>query len=170
MRGSGALSAMEQAVERINDFAARGVFRAQPLREGGATATAWRLRWFGGHEMSLMVGSRRGVHEVRFDDVLPALPARSAMYRDLRRWLRRQQSADLPPHRRLDPVRYAVTARNAGGRVRLQLKSATVPPGELAERAVQLVNALYHEFLREPGRLEWVIEAFGLDPDNPRLS
>ena len=60
--------------------------------------------------------------------------------------------------------------RNSRGQIRLSLGSDQEPLPALTNRAVQLVNALYHDFLGGPGRLEWVIEAFGLDPDNPRLS
>lgn len=109
-------------------------------------------------------------HEVRIDDVLPSLPAQSQIYRELRVWLKAQQSTDLPPHRRLDPAQISLAVRNSGGQIRLTLGSETLPLPTVAQRAVQLVHALYLDFLNGPGRLEWVTEAFGLDPDNPRFS
>ena len=88
----------------------------------------------------------------------------------MRHWLKAQQSADLPAHRRLDPEQIALSIRNRAGMVRLALGSRCESPAELTHRVVQLVNALYLDFLNGPGCLEWVTEAFGLDPDNPRLS
>ena len=150
----------------IDELAARGVFRATPLETGSAEAAAWRLTWFGGHQMRLQVGA--GL--VHVDDLLPPLPAQSSIYRDMRAWLKAQQAQDLPAHRRLDPRCFALAVRNSRGQIRLSLGSDQEPLPALTNRAVQLVNALYHDFLGGPGRLEWVIEAFGLDPDNPRLS
>jgi hypothetical protein len=159
------LTAANESRALIDDLVARGVFRATPLPAGKPGRAAWRITWFGGHTMRLQAGGR----EVLVDEVLPPLPVRSALYRDLRAWLRTQQSEALPAHRRLDPARYALEIRNRGGNVRLRLRSAREPLPVLTNRAVQLVNALYHDFLGGPGRLGWVIEAFNLDPDNPRL-
>lgn len=150
--------------QAVDEFVARGVFRAEPAKVSRGETAAWNLRWFGGHVMRLAVGPR----QVSVDPLLPSLPARSALYRELRAWLRSQQSAELPPHRRLDPARYAPELRNRGGDILLVL-SADAPGDERVRRAVQLVNAIYLDFLNGPGRLEWVTEAFGLDPDNPRL-
>lgn len=154
--------------EAVDDFVARGVFRAEPAKVSRGETAAWSLRWFGGHVMRLAVAPR----QVSADPLLPPLPARSALYRELRAWLRSQQSAELPPHRRLDPARYALELRNRGGDILLVLSlvpSADAPGDERVRRAVQLVNAIYLDFLNGPGRLEWVTGAFGLDPDNPRL-
>lgn len=149
----------------IDDFVARGVFRASVRQvDAGETAT-WHLRWFGGHTMALALAPA----SVSADPVLPPLDARSALYRDLRAWLRAQQSEDLPAHRRLDPALWQIDVRNRGGAIRLSLRSHQPTP-ERVRRLVQLVNALYLDFLNGPGRLEWVTDAFGLDPDNPRLS
>lgn len=154
-----------QVSAAIDALVARGVFRAAragEAREGGA----WYITWFGGHVMRWEVAE--GL--VSIEPVLPPLAARSILYRDLRAWLKEQQSPERPEHRRFDPARYTVTLSNRGGRVRLALAGAGEAAPALMQRAVQLVHALYHEFLGGPGRLEWVIEAFELDPDNPRLS
>jgi hypothetical protein len=156
----------EETGALIDDLVARGVFRATPLKARTGDLAAWRLTWFGGHQMSVQVAAGM----VRVDDVLPSLPAQSKLYRDLRAWLKAQQAEDLPAHRRLDPQRFALAVRNSGGHIRLSLGSGQEALPALTNRAVQLVNALYHDFLGGSGRLEWVTEAFGLDPDNPRLA
>lgn len=165
-----ALDSAQSVGTVIDDLVARGVFRATPLKVGAGetalTAAAWRIRWFSGHEMRLHATD----HEVRVEEVLPPLPAQSQLYRDLRAWLKEQQSAELPPHRRLDPAHIALAVRNSGGKIRLSLRSNDEPLPALTQRAVKLVHALYMDFLNGPGRLEWVTEAFGLDPDNPRFS
>jgi hypothetical protein len=161
----------------IDEMVARGVFRATPRQVGaGETAigaievASWRIKWFSGHEMRLHAFDHAANHEIRVDDVLPPLPAQSQLYRDLRAWLKEQQSADLPAHRRIDPAQITLAVRNSGGQIRLSLSSRDETLPALAKRAVQLVHAVYLDFLNGPGRLEWVTEAFGLDPDNPRFS
>lgn len=149
----------------VDDMVARGVFRAAALTNT-VDQHHWRITWFGGHQMRLSVTE----HEVKFDEILPPLAAQSQMYRDLRSWLKTQQSAELPAHRRIDPAQLKLALKNSSGDIRLSLASRSVAAPQLTKRAIQLVHALYLDFLNGPGRLEWVTEAFGLDPDNPRLS
>ncbi len=148
----------------IDDFVARGTFRAEGPQVGTGGTAIWRVHWFGGHVLTLRVG-RRGIAVA---PVLPPLSSRSTLYRELRAWLLAQQSADQPAHRRLDPAVYRLSVNNSAGDIRVCLKSDAAPADVLC-RAVQLIHALYLDFLNGPGRLDWVIEAFGLDPDNPRL-
>jgi hypothetical protein len=150
----------------IDDMVARGVFRASPIKADTGSIAAWRITWFSGHEMRLYASNK----EVRVDDVLPPLAAQSQMYRDLRAWLKTQQSADLPAHRRIDPAQVKLTIKNSGGQIRICLAGEHDTASAIARRTIQLIHAVYLDFLNGPGRLEWVTEAFGLDPDNPRFS
>ncbi len=148
----------------IDDFVARGIFRAECPEVGPDGTALWRVRWFGGHVLAVRI-DRQGVTVA---PLLPPLSARSALYRDLRAWLLAQQSEALPAHRRLDPAVYRLNVNNSAGDIRLSLK-ADETPEVILRRTVQLIHAIYLDFLNGPGRLEWVTEAFGLDPDNPRL-
>ena len=163
------MKSLQDAGAVVDDMVARGVFRAalQTTTTNAATRQLdWWITWFGGHQLRLKVDE----HGVRFDHVLPPLAAQTQLYRDLRVWLNAQQSADLPAHRRIDPSQVKLALKNTGGAIRLSLNSQTQTAAQLTKRAIQLVHAIYLDFLNGPGRLEWVTEAFGLDPDNPRLS
>ena len=59
----------------IDDFVARGVFRAAPLPAALGEMAVWRIVWFGGHTMRLTVRQDEAV----IDAVLPRLPARSPL-------------------------------------------------------------------------------------------
>lgn len=148
----------------IDNFVARGVFNAKGPQVGRDGVPTWQVLWFGGHVMAFT----NHADETQVAPLLPALDARSRLYRDLRSWLIAQQSDELPPYRRLDPAQYALTLRNRGGAVSLSVRTA-VEPAERLRQTVRLVHAMYVDFLNGPGRLDWVTEAFGLDPDNPRL-
>ncbi len=160
------MSAADDVHAVIDDMVARGVFVATPVAARGAALLTWRIKWFSGHEMWLSAKD----NEINVDEVLPRLAAQSQLYRDLRAWLKAQQSSELSEHRRIDPKRVKLTLKNTAGQLRLSLRSDCESLPALATRAVKLVHALYLDFLNGPGRLEWVIEAFGLDPDNPRFS
>ena len=150
----------------IDDMVARGVFHATLMRVGADNTPSWRITWFSGHQMQLHVID----HGVSVAHILPHLRAQSPLYRDLRGWLKAQQSADLPAHRRLDPARIELKVNNSGGQIRLSLTSHDETLAGLTRRMIQLIHAVYLDFLNGPGRLEWVTEAFGLDPDNPRFT
>lgn len=148
----------------LDDYVARGVFQAQPDRARLDEAMAWTLRWFAGHPMRLSVGRRDAVSSITIEPLLPYLPARDPVYRELRSWLNARKSEDLPAHRRIAPD-IEVRLRNGKGSVSLLLISPALSLQELTDRAVQLVNAVYKDFLYLPGRMTWVSEAFQLDPD-----
>jgi hypothetical protein len=156
----------EEAASVIDDFVGRGVFRAVPEVPARGELAAWQVRWFAGHTMRFAVSGQ----SAWVDAVLPPLSSRLKIYRDLRDWLRAQQSDALPAHRRLDPETFRLDVRNRAGLVRIRVQAGAVPAATRVRRLVQLVNALYFDFLNGPGRLEWVVEAFALDPDNPRLA
>ena len=87
------------------------------------------------------------------------------MLGELRRFTRQFTSADLPPHRRVDPAkgRLRLTSRPAG--VSLSL---TVVRGEweyCTRRLVHIAHEIYMVFLPDGPYQEYRVEKLGLDPD-----
>lgn len=99
--------------------------------------------------------------------VLPGIDSKSAMYRQLRAWLRDQQSGRLPAHRGLDPTRAKLSGYNRQGQLNLYLHSHDRDWPYATRRMVHLVNELYLDFLSDGRYYDWVVETFDLDPDNP---
>jgi len=150
----------------IDDYVARGVFRAMALPSGKSGSEVFRIVWFRNRTMGLEVDARRG--RVRLSDVLPPVAPRSKLYRDLRAWLRSREAPELPAHRRIDPAQFRTAFRISGGSVQLVITCETGDTTLGARKLLHLANELYLDFLAAPERYEWILEAFDLDPDHPR--
>lgn len=102
---------------------------------------------------------------LRFAEVLPGVPARSAMYRELRAFLKSRQSPETPEHRRVNPAKARVTLSNPRGAVSLKL---TVKDGDFdyaARKIIHLVHEIFMVFLVDGPYYEYMVEQLGLDPD-----
>src|SRR5262249_51732141 len=89
--------------DALQAYADRGVFRGfSQLRSSTNTAT-YKFFWLTPSEMQLSVDVSK--RRLRFDRLLPGLPAKSSLYAELKRFLHERGSDDLPEHRRIDPRR-----------------------------------------------------------------
>ena len=109
----------------LEGYAEKAVFRgfsAHPRRGGKAT---YRMVWHYDRPFELVLDVPGKT--LRFPAVLPGVPARSAMYRELRAFLKARQSAAMPEHRRVNPAKARVTLSNQRGAVSLKF---TVKDGD----------------------------------------
>ena len=126
----------------------RGVFRsfaATPARGGKRRFT---FVWLNERPLQLLVDPKNAVLEFR--DLLPNAPAKSPLYRDLRRFLQGRMSEDLPAHRRIDAERLAPSCRNRAGSVSVLLHSVDGDLEYAVGRGLKLVNEIFLGFLRGP--------------------
>ena len=150
----------------LQDYAARGVLRGLAQLKSGSTRARFRILWFQERSMDLAVDTSAG--RLGMTGVLPGIDSRSAMYRDLRAWLRERQGGELPAHRGLDPSRATLRGYNRQGILSLYLHSHDRDWDYATRRMIHLVNELYLDFLSDGRHYEWVVETFELDPVNPR--
>jgi hypothetical protein len=139
------LRAVDDLLQRYAD---RGVFRGFGRRPLAGGCVEYRFSWHGPRAHLLVVDSRRRTASLR--GLLPEVPYRSAMEVALRRFLESRAAAGVPEHRRIDPRRARVRARNRAGTVSIELLAA---PGELAyavEKSVKLLNEIFLSFLAGP--------------------
>lgn len=151
----------------LDEYAARGTLRELCRLETPGGTTEFRFHWFRDREFGLRVDPRRA--RLVLHNVLPSVAPRSPLDRDLRAWLTSRQSATLPAHRRIDAIRLALGWRNQAGV--MQLNGALGKDADwryAARKLVHLLNELYIDFLPSSQHLDWLIETFDLDPDNPR--
>jgi hypothetical protein len=154
------------AVARVlADYAARGLLAGLACDAGAGARCRWRFRWFRGREFTLSLDARAG--RLRLDGALDNVPQRSRLDRELRAWLRSRQAAALPAHRRTDPACVALALRNAGGEIALLMHSRDHDWTYAARRMIHLLNELYLDFLATRVPLDWLVDTFGLDPDDP---
>jgi hypothetical protein len=138
--------------ESLQAYADRGVFRSFSEEKKGQFTFVWLL----GCEMELVVDTEK--HVLRFKQLLPSLPTRSDLYRELKDFLAARHNDALPEHRRVDRTRAVLSYTNQRGVVSVTLK---VKNNEYAYGVNRLVN-LVHElflYLREM-HPEYLVENF----------
>ena len=148
----------------LEGYAEKAVFRgfsAHPKRGGKAV---YKMMWHHDRpfELSLDVAKKT----LCFPAVLPGVPARSAMYRDLQAFLKARQSAELPEHRRVNPAKARLACGNQRGTVSMSadregLATSSTP----TRKIIQIVHEIFLVFLVDGPYFEYMVEHLGLDPD-----
>jgi hypothetical protein len=159
------MGAAEQVGDLLEDCAGRGLFSGFSRRETRGGNGEYRLRWHRRQLFEWHWNERR--QTLRIGCVLPAVPANSAMYRDLKAWLRARQDEALPDHRRCDPDKLGLRTYNRDGEVALTLQVLDGDVEYATRKLLALVNEIYLDFLSSGLYYDWLLETFELDPDNP---
>ncbi|MBI2825528.1 MAG: hypothetical protein HYX69_12665 [Planctomycetia bacterium] len=149
--------------ETLAGYAKRGVFRGfseGAVRGGKAT---FRIVWHRERVFEVTVDAKK--RELRFPEVLTGVAAGSTMYRELRQFVSERQSDELPAHRRIDSRRARIRVSNRGGNVAIALSGLDDDYAYLVRKLVHLVHEIFMVFLIEGSYLEYMVEAFDLDPD-----
>jgi hypothetical protein len=106
-----------------------------------------------------------GEKTLQFPEVLPGVPVRSPMYRELQAFLRKRQSGEKPEHRSVNPRKTRVALANKRGIVSV---TATVKDGDFdyaARKIIHIVHEIFLIFLVDGSYYEYMVEHLGLDPD-----
>jgi len=149
----------------LDACAARTTLRTVSMRRRRDGGRWYAFRWFRDREFEISLDANGRC--LRLHGAVDHVLARSSLDRALRAWLRSRQSSALAEHRRLDPARVQLTLRNSGGAITLSLQSLDGDLEYAMRKLVHLLNELYLDFLATQAPFDWLIESFGLDPDNP---
>ena len=147
----------------LKDYAGRGVFRSISDGDRRAGKTTFTMVWHHGRVFHFVLDCTAGT--VSFPELLPGVPARSSMARELKAFLGRFETADAPPHRRIDSTRARLRIRNRRGSISLAL---VVKKGEFeyaTRRLVHLAQEVFMVFLPDGPYYDYRIAKLGLDPD-----
>ena len=147
----------------LEGYAGRGVFRSVSHgRQRGGTTT-FTMLWHHGRQFRLVLDSAAGV--VSFPELLPGVPARSPMLKELRAFLRQFETSEVPEHRRIDPAkgRLRVAAREGGVSLALAVRSSEWE--YCTRRLVHLAQEVFMVFLPDGPYDEYRVEKLGLNPD-----
>ena len=158
-----ASQAIETTGAILQEYADRAVFRgfSGPVAHRGKAA--FKILWHRDRQFELILDPAKKT--LRFAVVLPGVPARSAMYREFKKFLESRFTKEVPDHRRIDRKKARVTCGNRGGNVSVTL---TVLGGDYAygtRKLIHLIHEVFLTFLTE--YFEYQVEAFDLDPDHP---
>jgi hypothetical protein len=159
----GELAQFELVAGILENYANKAVFRGfhpGPANKGRAD---FRMMWHHDKVFELVVDFNK--HTLRFPALLPNIPADSEMYKEFKTYLASRQSAELVPHRRIDPAKAVVRASNRNGEVSVTL---TIQDGDYdygTRRIIHLIDETFKVFLRDGPYYEYLVEVFDLDPD-----
>jgi len=147
----------------LEEYAARGVFRgfsAGPERGGKAT---FRMVWH--HDRPFELIFDPDAKTLVFPALLPAIPRDSAMYRELKLFLKARHSEKLPPHRRINPARARLRCTNQRGAVSVGITVLDQDFDHATRKLIHIVHEIFLVFLAEGPYYEYMVEHLGLDPD-----
>lgn len=148
------LSPLEIVRASLQSYADRGVFRGFSESKPGQFKFVWLIQ----HQMELQLDAAK--QELRFKQLLPGLPARSALYVELKQFIEARHDRALPEHRRVDRRRAEVTCANRSGFVSLTL---TVKKNQYEYGVNRLVNLVHELFLHlREHRPEYLVENFNV--------
>jgi hypothetical protein len=162
------LVTIEEAEDLLEGYAARGVFRgfSRVAASVGQTAgqATFTIRWHRDRTFQLTVNTR--TNRLRMPVVLPEVAVKSAMDRELRQFVKENQSKERLEHRRIDPGKVAVQCSNRAGNFGL---TVTALDGDLKyaiQKLIALVQEIYMAFLYDGRYYDYMVEVFDLDPDH----
>lgn len=138
--------------DALQTYAERGVFRGFSESKPGQ----FTFVWFYQHPMELLVDTK--AHVLRFKQLLPGVPARSELAKELKAYLQARHDETLPEHRRVDRQRAEVTFTNRGGVVSLALQ---IKQNDYAYGVNKLVNLVHELFVHLRAEYpEYLVENF----------
>lgn len=150
--------------EALKGYAERGVFRGLGHGERRGKTTAFTMLWHHGRRFRFVLDETAGM--VSFPELLPGVPARSAMFKELKTFLHQFETGAVPDHRRVDPKkgRLKVGPRAGGVSVALSVKN-----GEweyCTRRLIHLAQEVFMVFLHDGPYSDYRVAKLGLDPES----
>ena len=132
---------LKTVTQTLQTYADRGVFRGFTEVRSAQRRRAFRFAWLTNRPMDLCLDTQRKM--LRFEHLLPNIPAKSAMYAGLRTFVQQRHDPELPRHRRIDRKLAEATCRNRGGDVSISLKIKNRQYAYGVRKIVNLVHELF---------------------------
>jgi hypothetical protein len=157
----------ESHVRRVHDilkgYAGRGFFRSISDGIGRGGKTTFTMLWHHGRTFRFVLDTAAG--SVSFPELLPAIPARSLMAKELKVFLHQFETDDVPLHRRVEPDKASLQVSVRNGSASVGLK---VHDGEFeyaTRRLVHLAQEVFMVFLIDGPYFDYRVEHLGVNPD-----
>jgi hypothetical protein len=147
----------------LEGYAAKAVFRGFSAHPGAKGQASYRMVWHHDRPFEMLLDVARKT--LQFPEVLPGVPARSPMYRELKDFLRLRQSSEMLEHRRVNPAKAQLALGNKRGVVSV---TVTVKDGDFdyaTRKIIHIVHEIFLIFLVDGPYFEYMVEHLGLDED-----
>jgi hypothetical protein len=163
VRKTGHNATVELVTAILEGYAEKAVFRGFSAHaERGGKAT-YRMVWHHDRPFELLLDIPQKT--LRFPAVLPGVPPRSAMSRELKAFLKSRQSDEIPEHRRVHPKKARLSATNQQGAVSFTVTVKDSDFEYAARKIIQVVHEIFLIFLVDGPYYDYMVEHLGLDPD-----
>ena len=149
---------LRQVERLLRRYADRGVFRSFHVSETCGGKLSCKFEWLTQRPLTAVYDPQADALEFR--NLLPHVPAASAMYSELKAFARERAASRLPDHRRIDPDRAAVKCSNRKGNVSIVISFKKGDREYGVTRAVKLVNEIFCSFLKGP-YFDYMVANFG---------
>ena len=144
--------------KRIRHYVDRGIFTGYTEEVLRGSKTVFRFRWLLNAGFKLCIDPNR--REYICLDVLPNVPTRGFLDREIRKFLTGRTSSDLPEHRQADPHKVTLRFQNKKGNGSIHVQ---VAPGEQAYATKTLFTVINDLFTwLNLYHIEYLQEEFGL--------
>ncbi len=154
---------VKQVTGILEGYAEKAVFRGFSAHPKTGGKAVYKMVWHYDRPFELLLDVPGKT--LQFPAVLPGVPARSPMYRELQAFLKIRQTNEMPEHRRVNPAKARLTSSNQRGVVSLKL---TVKDGDFeyaTRKMIHIVHEIFMVFLVDGPYFEYMVEQLGLDPD-----
>jgi hypothetical protein len=143
----------------MEDYAKRGVFRGFTQQRARNGVAAFRMLWHRDLVFDLIVDTKKKT--ILIPVVLPAVPARSTLYKDFKAFVESHHAATLPDHRRIEKTKARVRCANRRGSVALTMTVKDDDYGYALQSLIQLVHETFLIFLVCGPYCDYLVEQLG---------
>ncbi len=147
----------------LEHYAQRGSFRSFSAAPRSSSKTEFAFSWF--RDVTFRVVFDRLRRRLTFVDMLPGVPPRSDMDRQLRAFVKVYTSTAVPEHRRVDKRRVEVSVVNRGGAESLVFTFRTKDTAYGVRKAVHLAHDVLQDFLNDGRYVQYNVDHFNLNPE-----
>jgi len=147
----------------LETYASKAVFRGFSAHPGVKGQATYRMIWHHDRPFEMLLDADQ--QTLLFPEVLPGVPARSEMYRELRAFLKVRQSTEMPEHRRVNPAKARLVSSNKRGIVSIALIVKDRDFDYAARKIIHIVHEIFLIFLVDGPYFEYMVQHLGLDED-----
>ncbi len=153
-------------VEVLRGYAERGLFAGVSPGETRRGRRHFRVRWHHQRNYAFVLDPAAGT--LSFPQLLPGIPAGSAMARELREFVGRFNDGAMPEHRRIDPAMGRLSFRIHKGSAALTMAVRDDHYEYCTRRLIHVVHEVFMVFLWDGPYYDYRVEHLGLNPDTGR--
>jgi len=147
----------------LRGYAERGIFAAFAAGPVRGSRQIFNVRWHYRRQYRVIFDAANG--RLAFSELLPAIPAKSAMAAELREFVHRFSTDAVPDHRRVDPDKGRVTLSVRDGTAALAIVIRANHHDYCTRRLVHIAHEVFMVFLWDGPYYDYRCEHLGLNPD-----